>query len=92
MTYQTADITLAAFLLAKGCKLVEVNDDNPRHVRFQFEKAGDLDGLVGSYTTGWAQVNAVLFAQKLSEVKSILWRVKDQRRAEERNEQGSQSC
>lgn len=78
--YQTADMILAGFLLANDCHLARIYDDNPRHIRFEFENGEGLDALVASYTTGKAMVNAIIFAEKLAEVKSLLWKAKNKQR------------
>jgi len=64
---------------------VNVHDNNPRHIRFEFENGNGLDALVASYATDKATVNPIIFAEKLAEVKSLLWKAKNRRKREDRN-------
>lgn len=86
MRYQTADLALAAFLLAKQHRLVQVHGQNPRHVRFEFENGDGLQTLVDEYTAGTAMVDAIIYAEKLAEVKSLLWQAKKEKERTGKNE------
>jgi len=82
MEFQTADLNLTAYLLAKGCELSQVHTQDPRNVRFAFRNGDDLSALVDEFSTGLATVDPLVFSEKLSEVRSILWGVKDKAKRE----------
>jgi len=67
-------------ILVRADVVAQVEDGNPRHLRFEFVRGAELEALVGQYSAGIAEVNAVEFAEALSEVRSHVWRAKDKLR------------
>ena len=68
------DFYLAAFLKAKGFRLLKIewDRDNPRRALFVFEDAENRQSLVEDFLFGRAQVEAKSFVLAIKELKQLL--------------------
>ncbi len=79
-TVSTADMYLAALLLAKDFSLINIDRSDPKHIHFEFDSesddpqigAGSADDLIRSYTNGDAVVRASRFVEALRKIKSLI--------------------
>jgi hypothetical protein len=74
-TFKTADMYVAALLLANDYAVINVDKSDPKHVRFTFSSDGDqcpIDDIVQAYTNGTAEVNASRFVESERKIKSLL--------------------
>jgi len=71
--FETADIDLAAYLIASGYALSGVRDDNPMRVRFCFLGGEELEEAVKQFYSGEAMVNALGYASALEQVRDHVW-------------------
>lgn len=59
-TYRQSDLGLAAFLVASGCQIKELDRTNPRRVDFVFERTPQLESLAEKY---WSNQSVHLVPQ-----------------------------
>jgi len=71
-TYQTSDISLAAFLFSSGTNLLDIDRQNPRRCIFVFESPSDE--LLSKWQKGEATVNALAFFNCYQALKARLFR------------------
>lgn len=70
--YRTPDSWLAAFLICKGYRLVNMDTKNPNRVEFIFDSSAVE--LVEGYYQG-ASVTAIEFARQLKRLKDEMYRM-----------------
>jgi len=74
--FSTADMYLAALLLANEYSLVNVDRSDPKHIHFQFttceEDEVPLQEVVRDYTNGDAVVSASRFVEAIRKIKSLI--------------------
>lgn len=73
--FKTADMYVAALLLANDYAVINTDKSDPKHVRFTFSSDGDqrpMDDIVQAYTNGTAEVNASRFVESERKIKSLL--------------------
>lgn len=76
----TADMYLAALLLAKDFSLINIDRSDPKHIHFEFGAdsddpllgAGSADTVIRSYTNGDSVVMASRFVEALRKIKSLI--------------------
>lgn len=77
--YQTSDLALAAFLVASGITLVEIDWQNPYRAIFCFGDPQRAEELAARFLTGEALVSALPYANALSDLKGRLFRERRRR-------------
>ncbi len=71
--FTTSDFYAAAFLTAKGYKLLGINKADSRRFRFIFADEPDRPQLVSAYFAGLIEVNAKAFVTAIKELKSLMY-------------------
>lgn len=78
--YSTADMYLAAALLAEGFELLRTNRKDPNHIHFEFKNFRDdgketceLEDTVSLYINNNLSINVADFVDGLRKVKSLIY-------------------
>ena len=71
--FTTSDFYAAAFLVAKGYKLLGINKADSRRFRFIFTDESYRAQLVSGYFAGLVEVNAKAFVTAIKELKSLMY-------------------
>jgi len=69
----TSDFYAAAFLVAKGYRLLGINKADSRRFRFIFTDEPDRAQLVSGFFAGLVEVNAKEFVSAIKELKSLMY-------------------
>ncbi len=69
----TSDFYVAAFLVAKGYRLLGINKADSRRFRFIFPDEPDRPQLVSAFFAGLVEVNAKEFVSAIKELKSLMY-------------------
>ena len=69
----TSDFYFAAYCLAQGFKIEEINRDNPRRMIFVFGDIKHGDQLAEDFLYGRTSVEPKRFAQAIRELKQLLY-------------------
>jgi len=69
----TSDFYAAAFLVAKGYKLLGINKADSRRFRFIFTDEPYRAQLVSGYFAGLVEVNTKAFVTAIKELKSLMY-------------------
>jgi len=77
--YLTSDLGLAAFLIASGITLVEIDWETPYRAVFCFGSPQKAEELAARFLTGEALVSALPYANALSDLKGRLFRERRRR-------------
>lgn len=77
--YQTSDLPLAAFLIASGIPLVEIQWPDPYRAVFCFGKPQKAEELAARFITGEALVSALAYSNALADLKGRLFRERRRR-------------
>ena len=70
--FTLSDFYLAAFLRAKGFRLINITKDDPRRALFIFEDKEDRQSLVEDFMFGRAQLEPKGFVSAIKELKQLL--------------------
>ena len=71
--FATSDFYAAAFLTAKGYRLLGINKADSRRFRFIFTDEPYHAQLVSGYFAGLVEVNAKAFVTAIKELKSLMY-------------------
>jgi len=77
--YQTSDLSLAAFLIASGMTLVEIDWESPYRAVFCFGNPQKAEELAARFLTGEALISALAYSNALSDLKGGLFRERRRR-------------
>ena len=77
--YQTSDLSLAAFLIASGITLVEIDWRSPYRAAFCLANPEKAEELAARFVTGEALVSALAYSNALSDLKGRLFRERRRR-------------
>ena len=69
--YETSDLTLAAYLYAKGIILVDIDRSNPKRANFIFKHP--QDELIAEFQSGEATIKVFAYANAIDELKARLY-------------------
>ena len=70
--FNTSDFYLAAFLRARGYRLLNIDKGNPHRALFIFQDKKDRQGLVEDFLFGRAQIETSGFISAIKELKQLL--------------------
>jgi len=71
--FTTSDFYAAAFLVAKGYKLLGIDKADSRRFHFIFTDEQYRAQLVSGYFAGLVEVNAKAFVSAIKELKSLMY-------------------
>jgi Domain of unknown function (DUF5659) len=71
--FTTSDFYAAAFLVAKGYKLLGIDKADSRRFHFIFLDQEDRAQLVSAFFAGLVEVNAKAFVTAIKELKSLMY-------------------
>ena len=71
--FTTSDFYAAAFLVAKGYKLLGIDKADSRRFHFIFTNEPDRPQLVSAFFAGLVEVNAKAFVTAIKELKSLMY-------------------
>ena len=70
--YQTRDFYIAAYLLAKGHKIVHINRDEPKRVFFTFNNFEGREDLLRAFLYGEGVVEPQTFVVAIKTLKGLI--------------------
>ncbi|MBI5078343.1 MAG: hypothetical protein HZB11_03225 [Candidatus Yonathbacteria bacterium] len=71
--FTTSDFYAAAFLVAKGYRLLGIDKADSRRFHFIFTNEPDRPQLVSAFFAGLVEVNAKEFVSAIKELKSLMY-------------------
>ncbi|MDP3763548.1 MAG: DUF5659 domain-containing protein [bacterium] len=71
--FATSDFYAAAFLVAKGYRLLDIDKADSRRFHFIFTDEPDRPQLVSAFFAGLVEVNAKEFVSAIKELKSRMY-------------------
>ena len=71
--FTTSDFYAAAFLVAKGYKLLDIDKADSRRFHFIFTDEPYRAQLVSAFFAGLVEVNAKAFVSAIKELKSLMY-------------------
>jgi len=71
--FTTSDFYAAAFLVAKGYRLLSIDKADSRRFHFIFTNEPDRPQLISAFFAGLVEINAKAFVTAIKELKSLMY-------------------
>lgn len=71
--FNTSDLCLASYLLAKGVLVIDVTKDNPRQAVFIFSNTKDCQKLIAEFSLMKGQVEPLAFFSAQKRLKHLIY-------------------